>query len=130
MHHCCWRGTTKVSYSRVCCTAVQPRLPNIYFYPTDKHSDTIEKNSLNEDVLFKNYKESFLQWLQVDFQIYLHGLDGLINFQESLRFGQNHISSTAGVQQGDHLGPLLFSLSIWYLDDGTFLGREILFPIF
>ena len=75
-------------------------------------------------VLFKNYKESFLQRWQVDFQIYLHGLDGLINFQESSRFGQNHISSTAAVQQGDPLGPLLFSLSIWYLDDGTFNGKR------
>ena len=53
-----------------------------------------------------------------------------------LRFGDQHILASAGVQQEDPLGPLLFSLvllnlqdlhssvciSLWYLDDGTFIG--------
>ena len=58
-----------------------------------------------------------------------------------LRFGPHRLLSTAGVQQGDPLGPLLFSLvlleildeidddefcqlvlSIWFLDDGTLVG--------
>ena len=56
-----------------------------------------------------------------------------------LRFGDQRILAAAGVQQGDPLGPLLFSLvvldfvqsvslhrstclSLWYLDDGTFIG--------
>ena len=56
-----------------------------------------------------------------------------------LRFGAHRVISSSGVQQGDLLGPLLFSLSLlelldgvpdlkdlslklWYLDDGTLVG--------
>ena len=57
------------------------------------------------------------------------------SYISSLRFGREIIDSCEGVQQGDPLGPFLFSLGIqeiikncksefncWYLDDGSLAG--------
>ncbi len=59
-----------------------------------------------------------------------------------LRFGEHQILSSSGAQQGDPLGPLLFSLTLkellksfvpppdnksqlWYLDDGAIIGPRV-----
>ena len=45
---------------------------------------------------------------------------------KELRFGNVHILSTAGVQQGDPVGPLLFSLVVsQFLDLGRNSGPEL-----
>ena len=60
---------------------------------------------------------------------------------DELRFGEERLLSPCGVQQGDSLGPLFFSLALaklledttpltdlhlqlWYLDDGTIIGSQ------
>ena len=58
-----------------------------------------------------------------------------------LHFGNRRLLASSGVQPGDPLGPLLFSLvilqfidavnlrdfvelNLWYLDDGTLVGKQ------
>ena len=94
------------------------------------------KNAFNEC-----HRVSFLQRVQKDFPEVPAWVQWCYHCAGELRFGQHHIASTASVQQGDLLGPFLFSLvfanlldnigdvpgiitQLWYLDDGTFVGSR------
>ena len=149
--------------SRLCCLAVKPALPQ-YFLPYGQlgvgvtggveaaiHtlSSVITDNGENPDLCclkidFKNAfnecsRSSFLCRLHHDFPGLFAWCQWSYHGEGRLRFGDTSIFSTGGVQQGDLLGPLLFSLvvmelldeigpttdinlKLWYLDDGTFVG--------
>ncbi|XP_062518293.1 uncharacterized protein LOC134193482 [Corticium candelabrum] len=84
-------------------------------------------------------RSSFLHRLQRDFPSIFAWAQWCYHCEGQLRFGSHCIKSSGGVQQGDPLGPLLFSLTllellddidstpdinlqVWYLDDGTIVG--------
>jgi len=82
---------------------------------------------VNGDIILYSILENFPEAYYYILQSY-----GTLSF---LAFGENCIHSQRGVQQGDPLGPFLFSLVIqplisslksqfnaWYLVDGTFAG--------
>lgn len=84
-------------------------------------------NSLRRDRLLTVVKEDFPHLYPFIWQAY--------SAPSTLFFGCHSLSSATGVQQGDPLGPALFSLAIhslitsltsdlnlWYLDDGTIGG--------
>ena len=89
-------------------------------------------NSINRESMFGEFRRripSLSPWME-----------SCYSSQPPLYFGSNTIYSRCGVQQGDPLGPLGFSLTLhpmveriraevpgltlnaWYLDDGTLMG--------
>lgn len=84
-------------------------------------------NSLERDIMLKSLKDFSPELYPYIFQCY--------SSSSSLFFEKHELLSQVGCQQGDPLGPALFSLSIqniisdlkskfnlWYLDDGTLAG--------
>ena len=84
---------------------------------------------------------TFLRRLHSSFPELVAWVHWCYHCQGELCFGPHPLKSSAGVQQGDPLGPILFSLvllelqdtvgpiegldlSVWYLDDGTFIGTQ------
>ena len=151
--------------SRICCLAVRPYLQDV-FVPSgqvgvgvpggmeaavhslrsfvDSHGDDPSLCCLKVD--FTNafnecHRSSFLLRLHLSFPEIFGWVLWSYRCAGELRFGNFPLHSKAGVQQGDPLGPLLFSLVIlqllddignlpglllklWYLDDGTFVGER------
>ena len=93
-------------------------------------------NSVRRDVLLHEVYKLFPQIYPFIYQAYASS--------SNLFFGNETLFSKEGVQQGDPLGPFLFSLSInnlisscksdynmWYLDDGTLGGKaDVVFSDF
>ena len=84
-------------------------------------------NSIWRDVILELVKSKLPKFYNFIHQCYSH--------KSCLKFGDESIDSCEGVQQGDPLGPFLFSLGIqniindcksefncWYLDDGSLAG--------
>ncbi len=86
-------------------------------------------------------RTTFLKQLVKEFPELMAWVQWSYHTKGELRFSNHCIVASAGVQQGDPLGPLLFSLvimelvvdvgtipgielSLWYLDDGTFVGTR------
>ena len=84
-------------------------------------------NNIRRDVMLKELRKRNPEFYPMIYQAYSTG--------SNLLFGNEIILSLSGAQQGDVLGPYLFSLSIqnlihdlkselnvWYLDDGSLAG--------
>ena len=151
--------------SRLCCSAVRSRLPDT-FIPYGQvgvgikggleaaihvSRTFIHDNQDNPDYCCLKLdmvnafnecnRQTYFTRLEKKFPELVRWVHWSYKSAGEMRFGSHRILSTSGVQQGDPLGPLLFSLvvmelmdsvgpvddlklSLWYLDDGTFIGTR------
>ena len=151
--------------SKLCCASVKDRLPDV-FLPTGQVGVGIRSGMesaihTTQSFLDANWdkedfcclkidmtnafnecsRPAFLSRLRREFPELFAWAQWSYHVPSEMRYGRHQILSTAGVQQGDPLSPLLFSLvilelldsigaisnlhlQIWYLDDGTFFGSR------
>ena len=151
--------------SRICCAALRSKLPDIFlpykqvgvgvpggleaavhtlshFINTHGNDPSLCCLKIDMSNAFNNcHRESFLGRLRRELPELYSWVLWCYHADGELRFGRHHLKSSAGVQQGDPLGPLLFSLvvmelidelgpipeialQLWCLDDGTFIGSR------
>ena len=127
--------------SRLCCTAARPSLPNLFlrsgqvgvginsgleaaihtlrlFLKRHGGDDDLCCLKLDMHNAFNEcHRSAFLHRIRRDLPEIVAWVQWCYSSAAELHFGVHRILSTAGVQQGDPLGPLLFSLTLLELLD-------------
>ena len=84
----------------------------------DRHSSSENFGCFKVDMTnaFNEYnRTTFLKRLVKEFPELMAWVQWSYHTKGELRFGNHRIVASAGVQQGDRLGPLLFRLLLWNL---------------